>query len=208
MTLYRRFGKRALDLGLTIPAIIVFAPVGVALAGLIRRRLGSPVLFRQPRPGRDDRLFELIKFRTMTEETGPDGTLLSDEERLTAFGKRLRSLSLDELPTLWNVVRGDMSLVGPRPLLVKYLERYTPEQQRRHEVAPGVTGWAQVHGRNAIAWEEKFALDVWYVEHVSLGTDLQILARTVLQVFGQRGISAEGHVTMPEFEGSHDDSTN
>jgi lipopolysaccharide/colanic/teichoic acid biosynthesis glycosyltransferase len=135
-----------------------------------------------------------------------NGELLPDEERLTPFGNRLRRLSLDELPTLWNVVRGDMSLVGPRPLLVQYLDRYTQEQSRRHEVAPGITGWAQINGRNAITWEEKFDLDVWYVENVSLGTDLRILLRTAVQVLGRRGISAEGHATMPEFTGSHEES--
>ena len=206
MTFYRRIGKRALDLGLAVPALVVLGPVGLAVGALIRLKLGSPVLFRQPRPGRDDRLFELIKFRTMSDARGPDGELLPDQERLTPFGMRLRRMSLDELPTLWNVVRGDMSLVGPRPLLVQYLERYTPEQRRRHEVAPGVTGWAQIHGRNAITWEEKFELDVWYVENVSLRTDLGIILRTAVQVLGQRGISADGHATMPEFEESHEES--
>lgn len=205
MTFYRRVGKRAIDLGLAVPAAIALAPVGLVVAGLARAKLGSPVLFRQPRPGRDGRVFELIKFRTMTDERDPTGALLPDSERLTPLGDRLRRWSLDELPTLWNVIRGDMSLVGPRPLLVQYLERYTPEQRRRHEVAPGITGWAQIHGRNAIAWDEKFELDVWYVENVSLRTDLTILARTVAQVLGRRGISAEGHATMPEFMGSNDE---
>ncbi|MDH3625424.1 MAG: sugar transferase [Myxococcales bacterium] len=199
-------GKRALDLGLAVPALVVLAPVGLAIAALIRLKLGSPVLFRQLRPGRNDRLFELIKFRTMGDARGADGELLPDQERLTPFGIRLRRMSLDELPTLWNVLRGDMSLVGPRPLLVQYLDRYTPEQRRRHEVAPGITGWAQIHGRNAISWEEKFELDVWYVENVSLRTDLEIILRTAVQVVGQRGISAEGHATMPEFEGNHEES--
>ncbi|KPK16040.1 MAG: hypothetical protein AMJ62_07065, partial [Myxococcales bacterium SG8_38] len=179
MTFYRRVGKRALDLGLAVPALIVLAPVGLVVAGLARAKLGSPVLFRQERPGRDGRIFELIKFRTMTDVRDPNGALLPDEQRLTPFGERLRRASLDELPTLWNVIRGDMSLVGPRPLLVRYLERYTPEQRRRHEVAPGITGWAQIHGRNAITWEEKFALDVWYVENLSLRIDLAILFRTM-----------------------------
>ncbi len=206
MTFYPRIGKRALDLSLAVPALLVLAPIGLAVATLIRMKLGSPVLFRQQRPGRNDRLFELIKFRTMTDSRGPDGELLPDEDRLTRFGLRLRRMSLDELPTLWNVVRGDMSLVGPRPLLVQYLDRYTPKQRRRHEVAPGITGWAQIHGRNAISWEEKFELDVWYVENLSLRTDLEIILRTAVQVLGQRGISAEGHATMPEFEGSHEES--
>ncbi len=205
MTLYRRIGKRVLDLALTVLALVVLAPVGLIVGGLIRLKLGGPVLFRQPRPGRNDRVFELIKFRTMSNTRDADGELLPDDQRLTPFGARLRRTSLDELPTLWNVVRGDMSLVGPRPLLVQYLDRYTPEQRRRHEVAPGITGWAQINGRNAIAWEEKFDLDVWYVENVSLRTDLAILFRTVAQVLGQRGISAEGHATTPEFMGSDDE---
>ena len=206
MTFYRRIGKRALDLGLAVPSLIVLAPLGVAVGVLIRVNLGGPVLFRQSRPGRDGRVFDLIKFRTMTEARDADGALLPDEQRLTRFGERLRVTSLDELPTLWNVVRGDMSLVGPRPLLVQYLERYTPEQRRRHEVFPGITGWAQIHGRNAITWEDKFERDVWYVENVSLRTDLRILLRTAAQVLRRRGISAEGHATMPEFTGSHEKS--
>jgi lipopolysaccharide/colanic/teichoic acid biosynthesis glycosyltransferase len=206
VTLYRRIGKRVLDLGLAVPALVVLTPVGLAVGGLIRLKLGGPVLFRQARPGHDGQLFELIKFRSMSNARGANGELLPDEERLTPFGNRLRCLSLDELPTLWNVVRGDMSLVGPRPLLVQYLERYTPEQRRRHDVLPGITGWAQINGRNAISWEAKFEHDVWYVENVSLGTDLRILLRTAVQVLGRRGISAEGHVTMPEFTGSHEES--
>ena len=206
MTFYRRVGKRVLDLGLAVPALAVLAPVGLAVGGLIRLKLGGPVLFRQQRPGRDGETFEVIKFRSMSNVRGADGELLPDEERLTAFGNRLRRLSLDELPTLWNVVRGDMSLVGPRPLLVQYLDRYTPEQRRRHDVLPGVTGWAQINGRNAINWDEKFEHDVWYVENVSLRTDLRILFRTAAQVLGRRGISAEGHATMPEFMGNHEES--
>jgi lipopolysaccharide/colanic/teichoic acid biosynthesis glycosyltransferase len=206
VTFYRRIGKRALDLGLAVPALVVLAPVGLVVGGLIRSKLGSPVLFRQPRPGRDGTVFELIKFRSMSNARGADGELLPDEERMTPFGNRLRRLSLDELPTLWNVVRGQMSLVGPRPLLVQYLDRYTPEQRRRHDVLPGITGWAQINGRNAISWEAKFEHDVWYVENVSLGTDLRILLRTAAQVLGRRGISAEGHATMPEFTGSHEES--
>lgn len=205
MTFYRRMGKRVLDLSLTVPTLIVLAPIGIAIAALIRLKLGAPVLFRQQRPGRGGQIFELIKFRTMTDALDPSGALFPDDQRLTPFGRGLRRASLDELPTLWNVVRGDMSLVGPRPLLVRYLDRYTPEQSRRHEVAPGITGWAQINGRNAITWEEKFDLDVWYVENVSLRTDLGILFRTVVQVLGQRGISAEGHATMPEFMGTNDD---
>ncbi len=206
MSFYQRIGKRAFDLGLAVPALVVLTPVGLAVGALIRLKLGRPVLFRQRRPGQDDRLFELVKFRTMRDARSADGELLPDAERLTPFGARLRRMSLDELPTLWNVVRGDMSLVGPRPLLVQYLDRYTPKQRRRHEVAPGITGWAQINGRNAISWEEKFALDVWYVENVSFRTDLRIILRTAAQVLGRRGISAEGHATMPEFEGSHEES--
>ena len=206
MSFYRRVGKRLFDLGLAIPALAVLAPVGIAIGAAARVKLGSPVLFRQQRPGRDDETFELIKFRTMTDAKDDDGALLPDDQRLTSFGDRLRRMSLDELPTLWNVVRGDMSLVGPRPLLVQYLDRYTPEQRRRHEVAPGITGWAQINGRNALTWKEKFDLDVWYVENVSFRTDLAILLRTVAQVLGQRGIAAEGHATMPEFMGDDDES--
>jgi lipopolysaccharide/colanic/teichoic acid biosynthesis glycosyltransferase len=206
VTFYRRIGKRSLDLGLAVPALVVLAPVALVVGGLTRLKLGGPVLFRQPRPGRNDRVFELIKFRTMSNARDANGELLPDAERLTPFGMRVRRLSLDELPTLWNVVRGDMSFVGPRPLLVQYLDRYTPEQRRRHDVAPGITGWAQIHGRNAIGWEEKFELDVWYVENVSLRTDLGILLRTAVQVLGRRDISADGHATMPEFEGSHEES--
>ena len=207
MSFYRRIGKRALDLSLTVPALLVLAPVGAAVGALARMKLGAPVLFRQDRPGRDDEIFQLIKFRTMSTERDSTGELLPDDRRLTSFGKALRGASLDELPTLWNVVRGDMSLVGPRPLLVQYLDRYTPEQRRRHEVRPGITGWAQINGRNALTWDEKFDFDLWYVENVSLRTDLALLFRTVAQVLGQSGISAEGHATMPEFMGSDDEST-
>ncbi len=206
MSFYRRVGKRALDLSLAVPALVVLAPVGVALGAVAHAKLGGPVLFRQKRPGQSGQIFELIKFRTMTDAQDSNGNLLPDDERLTSFGRRLRRLSLDELPTLWNVIRGDMSLVGPRPLLVQYLDRYTPEQRRRHDVAPGITGWAQVNGRNALTWEEKFDLDLWYVENVSLRTDLAILLRTVAQVLGQRDISAEGHATMPEFMGNDEET--
>ena len=205
MTFYRRLGKRVLDLGLAVPALALLAPVGLAVGGLIRLKLGGPVLFRQQRPGRDGEVFEVIKFRSMSNARGADGELLPDEERLTPFGNRLRRLSLDEFPTLWNVVRGDMSLVGPRPLLVQYLDRYTPEQRRRHDVLPGVTGWAQINGRNAISWEEKFEHDLWYVQNQSLRTDLTILFRTISQVLSQRGILAEGQVAVREFMGSSDD---
>lgn len=190
-----------------MPALIALATVGVLIGAAIRAKLGEPVLFRQKRPGRDDKIFELIKFRTMSDERDATGALLPDHQRLASFGNLLRRTSVDELPTLWNVIRGDMSLIGPRPLLVQYLERYTPEQRRRHEVRPGITGWAQINGRNALTWEEKFDLDVWYVENLSLRTDLAILVRTAAQVLGQRGISAQGHATMPEFMGNDEEST-
>ena len=203
MKLYRRLGKRALDLGLAMPAMVVLAPVVAAVGVAVRVKLGKPMLFRHVRPGKDGKLFELIKFRTMSEDRDENGELLPDKDRLMTFGELLRRTSLDELPTLWNVICGDMSLVGPRPLLVQYLDRYTPEQRRRHETPPGITGWTQVNGRNALTWEEKFELDVWYVDHVSLQTDLEIIAKTVGQVLWQRGITAEGHATMPEFMGGH-----
>jgi lipopolysaccharide/colanic/teichoic acid biosynthesis glycosyltransferase len=188
---------------------IFLASVCLLLLGLplllviwqVRRKLGSPVLFTQVRPGLHGKPFRMIKFRTMTDERGPDGALLPDAQRLTPFGRFLRASSLDELPELLNVLRGDMSLVGPRPLLMDYLPLYTPEQARRHEVRPGITGWAQVNGRNAISWADKFALDVWYVDHRSLWLDLRILWRTVRKVLVRDGISAEGEATMPKFEG-------
>jgi len=193
------WAKRCLDLGLVLLSAPLWAPLLLVLAGLVRMKLGAPVLFRQKRPGRDERIFELVKFRTMTDARGADGRLLSDAERLTPFGRWLRATSLDELPELWNVLRGEMSLVGPRPLLVQYLSRYSAAQRRRHAVPPGLTGWAQINGRNALSWEEKFALDVWYVEHQACGLDLKILLLTVWQVVARRGISAPGEATMPEF---------
>ena len=182
--------------------LVVLSPVLAGVGVLVRQKLGSPVLFRQQRPGLHGQPFEMVKFRTMTDARGPDGALLSDADRLTPFGQFLRSTSLDELPELWNVVRGEMSLVGPRPLLMRYMDRYSPEQLRRHDVRPGVTGLAQIGGRNAISWEEKFALDVEYVESVSLALDLKILLQTVLQVVRRADVSADEHVTMPEFLGS------
>ncbi len=187
--MYQRFGKRLVDLVLVMPALMILAPVLVVLGLLVRWRLGSPVFFRQRRPGLRGRPFTLLKFRTMTEARDEEGQLLPDEQRLTRFGRFLRRTSLDELPELINVLKGDMSLVGPRPLLMEYLERYTVEQARRHEVKPGITGWAQVNGRNALSWEEKFEFDVWYVDHVSLWLDLKILAMTVWQVLTGKGIS-------------------
>ena len=194
-------GKRLLDLVLTTPALVASLPVQALTALAIRTRMGSPVLFRQQRPGLDGEPFEMLKFRTMLLPD-PERGLVSDEDRMTRLGSFLRSTSLDELPTLWNIVKGDMSVVGPRPLLMQYLGRYTPEQARRHEVRPGLTGLAQVSGRNAISWEEKFAHDVEYVDTHSLSLDLRIIVRTALQVLRRDGISAEGAVTMPEFMGT------
>lgn len=194
--------KRVIDLLLTILLSLFLLPMLFVLVLVIRWRLGSPVLFRQQRPGLHGKPFIIYKFRTMTNATDEAGRLLPDSERLTAFGKFLRSTSFDELPELWNVLRGDMSLVGPRPLLMQYLERYTPEQMRRHDMKPGITGWAQIHGRNAISWEEKFALDVWYVDHQSFWLDVKILARTIWKVVYREGISQQGEATMQEFQGT------
>lgn len=200
--MYRAFGKRLFDLALTIPLLAGLSPVLVLVAFLVRRDLGSPVLFRQTRPGLHGRLFVMYKFRTMQEVRDEEGNLLPDERRITPLGRLLRRASLDELPELFNVLKGEMSLVGPRPLLVEYLERYTPEQARRHEVRPGVTGWAQVNGRNALSWEDRFALDLWYVDNQSLWLDLKILWLTLIKVLRGEGISARGHATMPKFTGS------
>ncbi|NJK81057.1 MAG: sugar transferase [Chloroflexaceae bacterium] len=200
--MYRNTIKRLLDVLVVIPALVVLLPVLLILAVLIRRQLGAPILFRQPRPGMHGKPFTMYKFRTMTDERDEFGNLLPDEQRLTPLGRFLRSSSLDELPELLNVLRGEMSLVGPRPLLLRYLERYTPEQMRRHDVRPGVTGWAQINGRNAITWEEKFALDVWYVEHMSLWLDIQIIWLTFRKVAMREGISQQGHATMEEFLGT------
>lgn len=194
-------GKRILDLVTTAPVLVLLAPVLAVIALSVRLSLGSPVLFRQTRPGLCGRPFTLLKFRTMTEARDESGQLLPDEKRLTALGRFLRSTSLDELPQLLNVLRGDMSLVGPRPLLMEYLDRYTPEQMRRHEVKPGITGWAQVKGRNALTWEERLALDVWYVDHRSFWLDVWILLLTVWKVIRREGISHPGEATMPEFRG-------
>ena len=199
--MYRTFGKRLLDLAIAIPALILLSPVLAFLALLVRLRLGSPVLFRQQRPGLQGRPFTLIKFRTMTDARDTRGNLLPDADRLTPFGQFLRSASLDELPELTNVLKGEMSLVGPRPLLMQYLDRYTPEQMRRHDVKPGITGWVQVNGRNALTWEQKFALDVWYVDHWSFWLDLKIIVLTVWKVLAREGISQPGCVTMKEFMG-------
>lgn len=183
-------------------ALLVLAVPLFGLMWLVRRKLGNPVLFRQVRPGLSGKPFEMVKFRTMTDQRAPDGQLLPDSVRLTSFGRFLRASSLDELPELWNVLKGDMSLVGPRPLLMEYLPLYSGAQSRRHEVRPGITGWAQVNGRNALSWDEKFALDIWYVEHRSLWGDIKILGLTVRKVLVREGISAKGEVTMPKFTGS------
>jgi len=199
---YRTSGKRAFDLALVLLTTPCWLPVVAVVALIVRTQIGSPVLFRQTRPGRDGRLFMLVKFRTMTDGRDQRGELLPDALRLTGWGRMLRAMSLDELPELWNVIRGDMSLVGPRPLLVSYLDRYTAEQSRRHEVRPGITGLAQVNGRNALRWEDRFALDVRYVDTCSFGLDTRILLRTIGNVVARRGISEPGHATAQEFMGS------
>ena len=194
--------KRLLDVTGALLGLLLLGPVLLLLVLRVRREFGGSAFFSQPRPGLDGHPFTLFKLRTMKDECGADGDPLPDSDRLTPFGKWLRSTSLDELPELWNVLRGDMSLVGPRPLLVRYLDRYTPEQARRHDTRPGITGWAQINGRNALSWEEKLTLDVWYVDNRSLVLDLRILAITVLKVLKREGISAQGEATMPEFMGT------
>lgn len=194
--------KRLLDIAAAGSALVVLSLVLVGVAILVRVNLGSPVLFRQVRPGMNGKPFEMIKFRTMLDAVDAHGNVLPDELRLTRFGRFLRSTSLDELPELWNVLKGDMSLVGPRPLLMEYMPLYSPEQARRHEVRPGVTGWAQINGRNAISWEDKFKLDVWYVDNQSLWLDIKIIFLTVWKVVHRDGISAAGEATMSKFTGS------
>ncbi len=194
--------KRIFDLFAALLALALLAPVLAIVGWLVRRKLGSPVLFRQIRPGLCGQPFEMVKFRTMRDAVAANGKPLPDAERMTPFGNFLRSASLDELPELWNVLKGEMSLVGPRPLLMEYLPLYSLEQARRHKVRPGVTGWAQINGRNALSWDEKFKLDVWYVDHQSLWLDLKILLLTVKKVFVREGISAAGEATMPRFTGS------
>lgn len=198
--------KRLLDIAISVAALIILSPLIAVIGILVRLKLGSPVLFRQKRPGLKGRAFTLIKFRTMLDARNADGSLRPDSERLTAFGRWLRASSLDELPELWNVLKGQMSLIGPRPLLMHYLPLYSPEQARRHDVRPGITGWAQINGRNAISWDEKFALDVWYVHHWSLWLDAKILVASLGSIFSRQGISAEGDATMPEFKGSNAES--
>ncbi|HYD98266.1 MAG TPA: sugar transferase [Alphaproteobacteria bacterium] len=194
--------KRIFDIVVSGAALVALAPLMLAAALAVRLALGAPVLFRQPRVGRDGQVFTLLKFRTMSDGRDASGALLPDAQRLGRLGRLLRSTSVDELPELINVMRGEMSLVGPRPLLTAYLPHYTPEQMRRHAVRPGITGWAQVNGRNALSWEERFELDVWYVDNRSLRLDLRILALTVRQVLRRDGISADGHATMPRFDES------
>lgn len=204
MAVPRDVMKRAFDLIAASAGLILLSPLLAATALIIRLRMGGPVLFRQQRPGLRGRPFTMIKFRTMRTERNTAGELLPDVKRLTALGRFLRSTSIDELPALWNVVRGDMSLVGPRPLLIAYLPRYSEEQMRRHDVRPGITGWAQVNGRNAVTWERKFELDVWYVDHRSFFLDLRILALTVINVLRRDGISQAGRATADPFQGSRD----
>ena len=197
--------KRGVDVLIAGLGLVLLSPVLAVLAWKVRRQLGSPVIFAQHRPGLHGRPFTLYKFRTMTDERGPDGRLLPDEQRLTSFGRWLRATSLDELPELVNVLRGDMSLVGPRPLLTEYLDLYTPQQARRHEVRPGITGWSQINGRNDMPWPQKLALDVWYVDHRSLSLDLRILMRTLWAVLARKGVSLEGHATTTRFRGENED---
>ena len=194
--------KRLFDIAAASGALVVLAPVYAVTAYKVKKNLGSPVLFRQVRPGLHGKPFEMLKFRSMKDAVDAEGNVLPDSERLTDFGKALRNSSLDELPELWNVLKGDMSLVGPRPLLMEYLPLYNDEQKRRHDVRPGITGYAQVNGRNAIGWNEKFALDTWYVDNQSLWLDIKILAKTVRKVIIKDGISAEGEATMPKFTGN------
>jgi len=194
--------KRIFDIVVSLTGMIVLSPLYLILIILIRVKLGSPVFFSQERPGYKGELFRMYKFRSMTDARDDSGELLPDGERLGKFGKLLRATSLDEAPELWNILKGDMSVVGPRPLLVEYLLLYDERQAKRHDVSPGFTGWAQVNGRNSLSWEERFELDVWYVENRNFWLDLKILWLTVLTVLGRKGVSAEGHVTMPKFEGS------
>jgi sugar transferase EpsL len=194
--------KRLFDIFVSAVMLLILSPVILVVAILVRMKLGSPILFTQIRPGKSAKLFKVYKFRTMTNQKDAKGELLPDALRLTRFGQFLRSSSLDELPQLFNVFKGDISLVGPRPLLVEYLPLYSSEQARRHEVRPGITGWAQINGRNAISWEEKFKLDIWYVDHQSFFLDMKILWKTLLKVLKKEGIASDSHVTMPKFMGS------
>ena len=201
-----KFFKRLFDIIASASGLIFLSPIFLILIYLIRKNLGSPVFFIQERPGKDGKPFKMIKFRSMRDAIDKDGNPLPDSERLTPFGKKLRATSLDELPELWNVLKGEMSLVGPRPLLMSYLPLYNEFQNRRHEMRPGVTGWAQVNGRNALSWDEKFAHDIWYIDHYSFWLDMKILFLTVKKVFIKEGISAEGEATMPYFTGNDTDA--
>lgn len=203
---YEKYIKRAQDFLCALVAIVVLSPMMLITALLVKIKLGSPVIFTQERPGKNEKVFKLYKFRTMTDERGIDGELLSDEIRLVPFGKKLRETSIDELPELFNILKGDMAVVGPRPLLVQYLPRYNEWQARRHEVRPGFTGYAQVHGRNAISWEDKFDKDIYYVEHISFLGDWKIIFETVKTVLKQEGISAKGRATMEKFMGTPKDA--
>lgn len=205
---YEKCIKRIIDIFCSLIVLLLFWWLYIIVALLVRAKLGSPILFKQPRPGKNEKIFDMYKFRTMTDEKNKNGELLSDERRLTEFGKTLRATSLDELPEIFNILKGDMSLIGPRPLLVKYLPRYNEEQRHRHDVKPGLTGYAQVHGRNSVSWEEKFKMDVWYVNHISLGTDIKIILDTVKTVVKREGISSTSSATMEEFMGSQLKGTN
>jgi sugar transferase EpsL len=198
----RHFIKRLFDIISSVAGLIVISPLLVVLAVLVRLKLGSPILFRQQRPGLGGKAFVIYKFRTMTDQRDASGNLLPDEQRLPAFGRFLRSMSFDELPELLNVLKGDMSIVGPRPLMMKYLERYSPQQARRHEVKPGITGWAQINGRNTISWEDKFKLDVWYVDNWTFWLDMKIILKSVWMVVAKEGIIQQGRATMDEFMGT------
>ena len=204
--MYRLFGKRIFDLLIALTLLVTLLPVILLTALVVRWRLGTPVLFQQQRAGKGGEIFAVQKFRSMTDARDQDGELLPDDVRLTPTGKFLRAASLDELPQLWNVVRGEMSMIGPRPLLVEYLPRYNSHQSRRHEVRPGITGWAQVNGRNAISWEDRFNLDVYYVDNLSLGLDIRIIALTVLKLIRPSGINSSNHATMERFQGSPEPS--
>lgn len=202
----REIIKRLIDSFFSILLISLLSPFILIITILIKNKIGTPIIFKQQRPGKDSKIFTMYKFRTMTDKKDENGNLLPDEKRLTKFGNFLRKTSLDELPELFNILKGDMSFVGPRPLLVRYMARYNDEQKRRHEVKPGLTGWAQVNGRNAISWEDKFKLDVWYVDHWSLWLDVKIILLTIIKVLKREGVSQQGHVTMEEFKGTQNNS--
>ncbi|WP_338998846.1 sugar transferase [Fusobacterium animalis] len=199
--MYKLFFKRIIDIFLSVIFILLFWWLYIIIVILVRRKLGSPVIFRQKRPGLNEKIFTMYKFRTMTDKKDENGNLLPDKDRLTKFGKFLRSTSLDEIPEFFNILKGDMSLIGPRPLLVKYLDRYSKEQSRRHEVRPGISGWAQVNGRNAISWEDKFKYDIEYADSLSFLLDLKIIILTIKKIFMREGISQDGSATMEEFKG-------